>query len=75
MQGEQLKTAPKGYDKTHEAVDLLRYKQFIVRRYFTDEEALNSSFLKEADTTFKRMRPFLDYMSEVLSTDTNGLTK
>lgn len=30
LQGEQLKTAPKGYDKTHEAVDLLSYKQFIV---------------------------------------------
>lgn len=73
LQGEQLKTAPKGYDRAHEAADLLRYKQFILRRHFTDEEVLSGSFLKEADNTFKKMRPFLDYMSEVLSTDANGL--
>ena len=29
LKGEQLKTAPKGYPKDHESVDLLRFKQFI----------------------------------------------
>ncbi|RXM45233.1 DUF2461 domain-containing protein [Flavobacterium sp. YO64] len=72
LQGEQLKTAPKGFDTTHEAIDLLRYKQFLVLRRFTDEEVLSTQFLEEALETFKNMRPFLDYMSEVLTTDTNG---
>jgi uncharacterized protein (TIGR02453 family) len=73
LQGEQLKTAPKGFDSGHEAIDLLRFKQFLLIRNFTDEEVLDKDFYKEASNTFKNMRPFFDYMSEVLSTDTNGL--
>ena len=73
LKGEQLKSAPKGYDVNHEAIDLLRYKQFLLIRPFTDEEVLSAGFLKEADRTFRHMRPFFDYMSEVLSTDANGL--
>lgn len=72
MTGEQLKKMPKGYDANHEAIDLLRFKQYLVIRYFDDEEVLAKTFLKEADNTFKAMRPLFDYMSEVLSTDVNG---
>ncbi len=72
LQGEQLKTAPKGFDADSPAIDLLRYKQFLAIRKFTDKEVLDSSFVKEANQTFKNMRPFFDYMSEVLTTDLNG---
>jgi len=73
LKGEQLKTAPKGYDSSHEAIDLLRHKQFLLIRPFSDKEVLNKQFLKEANRTFKAMRPFFDYMSEVLTTDSNGM--
>jgi uncharacterized protein (TIGR02453 family) len=73
LKGEQLKSAPKGYDAAHEAIDLLRYKQFLLIRPFTDEEVLQDDFVKVADQTFKLMRPFFDYMSELLSTDANGV--
>ncbi len=73
LQGEQVKTAPKGFPAGHEAIDLLRYKQFLVMRRFPDKAVLKDDFLKEADLTFQAMRPFFDYMSEVLSTDTNGV--
>lgn len=73
LQGEQLKTAPKGFEAGHEAIDLLRYKQFLLIRRFADKEVLSDRFLSEAGSTFKNMRPFFDYMSEVLTTDTNGL--
>ena len=73
LQGEQLKTTPKGFDADNEAIDLLRYKQFLLIKKFTDEEVLSSDFLKQANETFKHMRPFFDYMSEVLTTDLNGL--
>lgn len=73
LQGEQLKKAPQGFDAGHEAIDLLRYKQFLLIRKFTDKEVLSSDFLKEANNTFKQMRPFFNYMSEVLTTDVNGM--
>ena len=73
LQGDQLKNAPKGFDTNNEAIDLLRYKQFLLIRNFTDQEVLSRSFLKEASQTFKNMRPFFDYMSQVLTTDKDGL--
>jgi len=73
LKGDQVKTAPKGYDSSHEAIDLLRHKQFLLIRHFSDKEVLSKNFLKEAGLTFKAMRPFFDYMSEVLTTDSNGL--
>lgn len=73
LRGEQLKTAPKGFDQDHAAIDLLRYKQFLLQRRFTDKEVLADSFLTEASLTFQAMRPFFDYMSEVLTSDSNGL--
>lgn len=72
LKGEQLKTTPKGYEATHEAVDLLRYKQFLLIRQFSDKEVLSEHFLEEASLTFKDMRPFFNYMSDVLTSDPNG---
>ena len=72
LDGEQLKSAPKGFDKEHPAIDLLRYKQFIFGKNFSDEDVLKSDFVDVANDTFKKMRPFFDYMSEVLTTDSNG---
>lgn len=73
--GEQLKTAPKGFPADHEAIDLLRYKQFVLMRRFSDEEVLQGDFIKEASRTFQAMRPFFDFMSEALVADPNGLTE
>lgn len=72
--GDQLKTAPKGFPKDHPDIDLLRYKQFVVRRHFTDEEVLAPDFHLKADATFQAMRPFFDLMSEILTTDANGVS-
>lgn len=74
LQGEQLKTTPKGFDADDKAIDLLRYKQFLLVRKFTDKEVLSPSFFKEASNTFKNMCPFFDYMSDVLTTDSNGMS-
>ena len=74
LQGEQLKTQPKGYDSEHEAVDLLRFKQYLVMRRFTDIEVLGDDFINLINQAFKNARPFLNYMSEVLTIDTNGIT-
>jgi len=72
LEGEQLKTAPKGFDKEDPAIDLLRFKQFVISRRFTDAEVHFENYVDLVDDTFRRMRPFLDYMSDVLTTDANG---
>ena len=73
LQGDQLKTAPSGYPKDHPNIDLLRYKQFLVSHSFSDEEVLADDFAQKVSGVFQQMRPFFDYMSEVLTTDENGV--
>lgn len=72
MQGEQVKTTPKGFASDDPAIELLRYKQFWFERKFTDREVLADDFLNKVNTTLKAVRPFFDYMSELLTTDANG---
>ncbi|MFC4740149.1 DUF2461 domain-containing protein [Flavobacterium ponti] len=74
LQGEELKTAPRDFDKNHPDIDLIRKKQFLVTRKFTNKEVLSPNFENEVIATFKAMRPFFDYMSDVLSTDLNGIS-
>lgn len=74
LEGEQVKTTPKGYDAKSPAIDLLRFKQFYVVKKFSDKEVLSENFAKQMSDTFKAMRPFFDYMTEVLTTDTNGIS-
>jgi len=74
LQGEQLKTAPKGFDKEHPAIDLIRYKQFYFISEFSEEEAQSKDFAKKVSDRFALLRPYFNYMSDVLTTDANGLS-
>lgn len=70
--GDELKTAPRNFDKDHPAIDLIRKKQYIFTKKFTDQEVLSSTFLEEVNTSFKAVKPYFDYMSDVLTTNLNG---
>jgi uncharacterized protein (TIGR02453 family) len=70
--GDELKTAPSGFDRDHPSIDLIRKKQFVVMRTFKDKEVVDPSFFKEVVKTFDAMRPFFDYMSDVLTTNMDG---
>ncbi len=72
FEGDELKTAPRGFDKNHPDIDLLRKKGFIAVRNFTDKEVFSKDFLSEIDSSYKALRPFLNLMSDVLTTNLNG---
>lgn len=74
LKGEQIKTSPKGYSADDEAIDLLRFKQFLLIKKFTDKEVLSPNFAKVVNDTFKISRQFLNYMSDALTTDVNGIS-
>ncbi len=70
--GDELKTAPKGFDKEHPNIDFIRKKGFIAVRNFTDSEVLSAHFLEEVTASYRALRPYFDYMSDVLTTNLNG---
>ncbi|MGB0389965.1 MAG: DUF2461 domain-containing protein [Salibacteraceae bacterium] len=72
LEGDRLKTAPKGFDKEDPAIDLLCYKQFIISEKFDSSLASKEELSEKIISSFIAMRPFLDYMSDILTTDLNG---
>jgi uncharacterized protein (TIGR02453 family) len=70
--GSELKTAPRDFDKDHKAIDLIKKKQYIFTKKYTDKEVLDKDFLKDVIKSFKTIRPYFDYMSDVLTTNLNG---
>ena len=74
IEGDEVKSAPRGFDKTHPSIDLIRKKSFIVTRKFTDEEVLAADFREKIKESYLALRPFFNYMSDVLTTDINGVS-
>ena len=74
LEGEEVKTAPKGFSKEDPNIDLIRKKMFLFRKKYSDKEVLSPNFLEQLAQDFRTVRPFLDYMSSVLTTDLNGVS-
>jgi len=73
LKGEDaVKVAPKGFDKNNPAINLIKKKQFVAMRRFNDDEICSKDFSKEVISTFLSLRPFFDYMSDILTTNLNG---
>ncbi|SFD08507.1 DUF2461 domain-containing protein [Algibacter pectinivorans] len=72
--GDEVKSAPRGFPKDHPAIDLIKKKQYIFTKHYSDKEVLDANFINEIDNAFKAIRPFFDYMSDVLTTDLNGVS-
>lgn len=70
--GDDVKTAPKGFDRGHPDIDLIKMKQYIFVRKFTDAEVTAESFARAIDASFRAIRPYFDLMSDILTTDLNG---
>lgn len=54
---DKLKTVPKGYDKTHPQIELLKHRSFIVSHDLADKTILSKDFLKESLNVFNAMHP------------------
>ena len=72
LEGEAVKTAPKGYNKEHSDIDLIRHKQFIFTKSFSRKEVLAPEFTEQVSQSFQAIRPFFDYMSDILGHNLNG---
>lgn len=72
LKGDELKTAPRDFDRNDPALDLIRKKQYYFSRPLEDKQIFTSSFLDEVTNNFEATMPFLNYMSDVLTTNLNG---
>lgn len=54
---DKLKSVPKGYDKTHPEIELLKHRSFITVHNLTDKDVLSKTFLKHCNEVMKAMHP------------------
>ena len=73
-QENQLKTAPRDFNKEDPNIDLIKLKNYFVVHHFTDDEVMSKDFEDQLMHHFLLLRPYFDYMSEVLTTDLNGVS-
>lgn len=60
---EKLKTRPKGFDKDHKDIDLLRLKSFTVSRAFSRDQVLAEDFSELVIATMKSLTPFIHLLN------------
>lgn len=66
---DKLKTCPKGYNKDHERIELLRLKSFTVSLNFSDDEVLKDEFLEIASVVIAQMYPFVTLLNGIIRPD------
>jgi uncharacterized protein (TIGR02453 family) len=72
LEGEQLKTSPKGYEADHPHIQLLRYKSFIVSAPISDDEVASGHFKDKAIQYFQIMKPFHDFLARAIEETEDG---
>ena len=63
IDGEKLKTVPKGYSKDHPHIELLKYKSYLVVNEASDKLVFSSSFMDHVINVFKAMKPLNEYLN------------
>jgi uncharacterized protein (TIGR02453 family) len=65
--GETLKTSPKGYEKDHPAIDLLKHKSFVVSHKVSDKELVRPDFAAKAALIYKSMYPLTVFLNRAIA--------
>lgn len=63
LQGDKLKTVPKGYPKDHPELELLKFKSYLAMNSCDDKLVTSDDFLKHATSAFKAIKPFDDFLN------------
>jgi uncharacterized protein (TIGR02453 family) len=63
LDGDKLKTAPKGYPSDHPHIELLKYKSFLVVNNASDKLVLSNEYQDHVISVFKAMKPLNDYLN------------
>ena len=64
IDGEKLKTAPKGYPSNHPHIELLKFKSYLVVNEASDKMVLSDDFIDHVLKVFKTMKPLNDFLNE-----------
>jgi uncharacterized protein (TIGR02453 family) len=62
--GEKLSSVPRGYDKTHPEIELLKHKSLLAVHNMKESQVTAKDFLSHATKVFKAMQPFDKFLNQ-----------
>lgn len=66
MFDDQLKTAPKGFPKDHEFIDLLKYKSFVFSHSLSKSDLMKDNFIEQIVDSFQKLHPINAFLNEAI---------
>jgi uncharacterized protein (TIGR02453 family) len=69
LEGESLKTTPKGFDPEHPLIEDLRRKDFIAVEHLSDAQVSSPTLLSTFEAASKRMLPLTQFLLGALDLD------
>ncbi len=63
---DRLKTAPKGYPKDHENIELLQLKHYVFMKQVTDKQVTSKNFSDLVAEIYKTLHPFNVFLAKAL---------
>ena len=67
INGDKLKTAPKGFPKEFPDIDLIQFKSYTVVTEVSKSELLKDNFLTQAAKTFKILSPYNQFLNHAIN--------
>jgi len=64
IEGEKLKTAPKGYPKDHPYVEFLKLKSFLAAKMISDRDVLGERCFDLVISASRAMKPLNDFLND-----------
>jgi uncharacterized protein (TIGR02453 family) len=66
IEGEKLKTNPKGFDPSFENMDLLRYKSYVFSMAIENDDLIRGNFAETAVQAFSELYPMNKFLNDAL---------
>ena len=66
IEGESLKRPPKGYDPDHPLIEDLKRKDFLVTRYYSEDDACTPEFIDRFTDSCKATAPYMEFLTRAL---------
>lgn len=64
IEGEKLKSAPKGFPRDHPDIELLKMKSYLVSRMISDKEITSNGILSHIIKGCRAMKPLNDFLND-----------
>jgi uncharacterized protein (TIGR02453 family) len=64
IEGEKLKTVPKGYPRDHPFIELLKLKSFLAARMISDKDVISNSCFDLIIRASRVMKPLNDFLND-----------